>query len=66
MICRTATSASTEDAVSTPSSSECDEEVSVTIHADPNFGVVANASTQSSPSAKKEVSKKEVSKKDIH
>ncbi|KAL6862766.1 hypothetical protein ACO1O0_003004 [Amphichorda felina] len=55
---RTATSASTEPAISTPSSSECDE--SVTMQVDLNFGAVASASTQSSPSAKKEASKKEI------
>ncbi|KAF4126597.1 RNA recognition motif (RRM) domain [Geosmithia morbida] len=55
---RTATTASTDPAgsVSTPTSSEFDE--GVTIHAEQNPGVLASASAQSSPSGKKPVSKR--------
>lgn len=59
---RTAASSSLDEAIATPTSSECDE--NVTIHADT---VIANASLHSSPSVKKEIkkeTKKEV-KKDV-
>lgn len=49
---RTATVSSTDGAISTPSSSECDE--GVTIHADPVIVAVGSKSLQSSPLIKKE------------
>ncbi|KYK59262.1 RNA binding protein MSSP-2 [Drechmeria coniospora] len=51
----TATSSSTDAAVSTPNSSEYDE--GITIHADPTAVAVAVESVQLSPSAKKDASK---------
>ncbi|KAK5998666.1 Sporulation-specific protein 5 [Cladobotryum mycophilum] len=52
----TVASTSTDATISTPTSSECDE--GVTIHADPNVVVaVGNENLQSSPSIKKEVKK---------
>lgn len=57
---RTAASSSLDEAIATPTSSECDE--NVTIHADT---IIANASLHSSPSVKKEIkkdTKKEVKK----
>ncbi|KAM6521030.1 hypothetical protein FSOLCH5_005805 [Fusarium solani] len=56
----TAASSSLDEAIATPTSSECDE--NVTIHADT---VIANASLHSSPSVKKDIkkeTKKEVKK----
>ncbi|RTE80758.1 hypothetical protein BHE90_004744 [Fusarium euwallaceae] len=56
----TAASSSLDEAIATPTSSECDE--NVTIHADT---IIANASLHSSPSVKKEIkkeTKKEVKK----
>lgn len=55
---RTAASSSLDEAIATPTSSECDE--NVTIHADT---VIANASLHSSPSVKKEIKKE--TKKDM-
>ncbi|KAI8685890.1 RRM domain-containing protein [Fusarium keratoplasticum] len=54
----TAASSSLDEAIATPTSSECDE--NVTIHADT---VIANASLHSSPSVKKEIKKE--TKKDM-
>lgn len=53
----TRTATSTDATISTPTSSECDE--SVTIHADPaNVVAAGKENLSSSPSAKKEISKR--------
>ncbi|VUC25375.1 unnamed protein product [Clonostachys rosea] len=58
-----ATSDTTDSAVSSPNSSECDE--GVTIHADPAVKAVDTLSGVSSPSAYKEVVKKEIVNKEV-
>lgn len=54
LLSRTASSSTSDDAIVTPSRSECDE--NTTIHANT---VTVNASLDSSPSVKKEYKKKE-------
>ncbi|KAK7218487.1 hypothetical protein V2G26_006490 [Clonostachys chloroleuca] len=58
-----ATSDTTDSAVSSPNSSECDE--GVTIHADPAVEAVDTLSGVSSPSAYQEVKKKEIVNKEV-
>ncbi|CAH0048651.1 unnamed protein product [Clonostachys solani] len=58
-----ATSDTTDSAVSSPNSSECDE--GVTIHADPAVEAVDTLSGVSSPSAYQEVVKKEIVSKEV-
>lgn len=55
LLFRTATSSSTDAAVSTPNSSEYDE--GITIHADPAAVAVTVESVQLSPSAKQDAQK---------
>lgn len=62
-MCRAATSDTTDSAVSSPNSSECDE--GVTIHADPAVEAVDTLSGVSSPSAYQEVKKKEIVNKEV-